>query len=849
MTIAEHRAAARIAWRQARRAKGRSAIILSLVAIPIAALAAGGFVINSAIASPEDRANRDMGSADLSINYYSSDLKVEEIVKVLPPGSHVTYIRAVNFTRMIDGGPYGLNVTETSIPADRPPYRAQYVAVKGRMPHAAGEAVIQPRLAGIMKVAIGDELRVDEFDLTLRIVGMAVMREDVRNLVILAGPGTLDAAAARTEAKSPQLRTNSDVFPLGWLIDLPEGVDPSRFAPVDGPIREPENPGRFGFTSRENVIAQYRGEKTTLTGAAFGGTVGALFGTGLIAAAAFGVGARRQLRTLGLVGATGGEPRHARAIVLWGGTVLGAVGSALGVVLAIAMAFAVTPHIDPLVGRIVGPVQLPWLTIVGAIVLGTIAATVAALGPARQAARLATVDALAGRTPKPKPAGRLARRGFAIAAVGAVPVALGATWAKDEILAVGFVIMLVGFLLAIPLTVTAVGRLPARMPASLRLAARQTARYGRRTGAAVAAATIALTAPVAIAAYTMSVEAGSDQQISLRNDQLLLSGANDKAPEMHAEVMAAARDAIPGSVVAPIRHAVASSKRPDAATDEVVPWTAYGGEVEVSPGQVEPEYGILTIGDASMLRALDATDGIAALEAGKVVAVRARIERDSVRILSSEAPTTNGGISVPAVAVGRPTQTYESEIPRYYISARAAARYGLRARLAEHALLRAPHALSREEIERVRRAISGYEGAYALSKQNYMFHATPARLLVTGAATILALIIVAVTVSLVAAESRREHAVVVAIGAGPGMRRRTVAASALFVTALAGVLAVPAGFLPVAITAVARKQNLPIVVPWTVIGIVAVAAPLVAGAIAGAVSRQPTSRALLQPIW
>ena len=41
MTIAEHRAAARIAWRQARRAKGRSAIILSLVAIPIAALAAG----------------------------------------------------------------------------------------------------------------------------------------------------------------------------------------------------------------------------------------------------------------------------------------------------------------------------------------------------------------------------------------------------------------------------------------------------------------------------------------------------------------------------------------------------------------------------------------------------------------------------------------------------------------------------------------------------------------------------------------------------------------------------------------------------------------------------------------
>jgi putative ABC transport system permease protein len=849
MTLAEHRAAARIAWRQARRAKGRSVLIGLLVAIPIAALAAGGFVITSAIASPEDRATRDLGSADLGISYYSSDLTVQEIVKALPPGSRVSYVRAVNFTRMIDGGPYGLNVTETSVPADRPPFRAQYVAAKGRMPHAAGEVAIQPRLAGILKVKIGDELRVDEFGLRLRVVGLAVKREEVRNLVILAGPGTLDALAAKSATKDPRFLGSSDVFPLGWLIDLPDGVPASSVASEAAVTREPEHPGRFGFYSRASVIAQYRGEKTMLTGAAFGGTVGALFGTGLIAAAAFGVGARRQLRTLGLVGATGGEPRHARAIVLWGGTVLGAAGSAAGVVLAIAVALAVTPHIDSLVGRVVDSVQLPWVTIVGAIILGTVAATGAAYVPARHAAKLATVDALAGRTPKPKPAGKLARRGIAILAVGGTFVALGAAWTKDTILAGGFVVMLIGFLLAIPLMVTALGRLPARMPASLRLAARQTARYGRRTGAAVAAATIALTAPVAVASYTMSIEAESDRRIPLRADQLLLSGANDKAPDAHAEVMAAAQDAIPGSVVAPIRHAVQPAARAGTQKGDFIAWYAYGPEQEVATDVFEPVQGSLAIGDATVLRALDAEEGIPALDAGKIVAVRAKIDQGSVRIASAEEPDTRNGIRVPAVAVGAPTQTYEDEIPWYYISARAAARFGLGPAVTDHALLRAPHTFSREEIARVRRAISGFEGAFAISRENLMFHATPARLLVTGGATILALIIVAVAVSLVAAESRREYAVVVAVGAGPGIRRRTVAANAFFVTALAGVVAVVAGFVPVAIISVARTANQPIVVPWAVIGIVAVGAPLIAGAIAGAVSRQPTSRALLQPVW
>jgi putative ABC transport system permease protein len=173
----------------------------------------------------------------------------------------------------------------------------------------------------------------------------------------------------------------------------------------------------------------------------------------------------------------------------------------------------------------------------------------------------------------------------------------------------------------------------------------------------------------------------------------------------------------------------------------------------------------------------------------------------------------------------------------------------LRPGLATAGLLRAPHALSDREVRRVQHAISNVEGAHALSREHFGFHATPVRLLITGAATVVALIIVAVAVSLVAAESRREHAMVVAVGADPRIRRRIIAANAFFVTALAGVLAAPAGFLPVAILEVARTQNQPIVVPWSVIAIVTLGAPLVAGLIAGAFSREPTPHAMLQPVW
>jgi FtsX-like permease family len=247
----------------------------------------------------------------------------------------------------------------------------------------------------------------------------------------------------------------------------------------------------------------------------------ALFMTGLIAAAAFVVGARRQLRELGLVGAVGGERRHVLAVVLLGGTTLGLAGSLLGALLGILVAYLSHPLLDDLVGHAIGPVQINYGVVIGTVAMGTGAATLAALAPARAAAKLSTVDALAGRSRAPQPPGRIAGAGLVVVVAGGALTAWGTRTDHDLLLAGGLIAMLSGFLLSIPLLVVLVGRSASRLPVTGRLAARDAARHGRRTGAAVAAAAIALSVPVAFSTYSSSVETFK-RRTPLGHDQLLI---------------------------------------------------------------------------------------------------------------------------------------------------------------------------------------------------------------------------------------------------------------------------------------------------------------------------------------
>ena len=90
----------------------------------------------------------------------------------------------------------------------------------------------------------------------------------------------------------------------------------------------------------------------------------------LLAGTAFAVGARRQVRELGLVAASGGSPRDIRRIVLAQGLVLGALGAALGVALGFAVAIGGRPLWERLadseiVGWTFGPAEIAVAALVG----------------------------------------------------------------------------------------------------------------------------------------------------------------------------------------------------------------------------------------------------------------------------------------------------------------------------------------------------------------------------------------------------------------------------------------------------------------------------------------------------
>jgi len=205
-------------------------------------------------------------------------------------------------------------------------------------------------------------------------------------------------------------------------------------------------------------------------------------------------------------------------------------------------------------------------------------------------------------------------------------------------------------------------------------------------------------------------------------------------------------------------------------------------------------------------------------------------------------------IDIPAVSVGGGTGLGDP-VPRYFIPAHLLTKYAMYEGNTNTGLLRAPHALTKLEAERVKHAVSLIPGGYAQAQRDYIIDSTPMRLAMTGAAMALALIIVAVAVALVGAESRREQAILSAVGAAPGVRRRMVGANAFLMTSLAGVLAVPAGLVPMALILISERPRQPVPVPWSVVAMVALGAPLVAGLIAALVSRQPKSRAMLQPNW
>ncbi|MER6359930.1 ABC transporter permease [Kitasatospora sp. NPDC001527] len=566
MKLSALRVALRIARRDALRAKGRSALIAAMVALPVLGVAGADVVHRSGQLTPGERVERLMGGSDALVTAHRPGRSVdqgpfaEDGVQVLPenrtdPASVTAAAAAGSPAELVAGllpkgavllpatpGPAvststreGL-FTAATAEADLTDriWRGRLDLVEGRAPSASHEAAVTRAFLAEAGLRIGDSTTVKGLDTApFKLTGVVEYPGDLDKVELVARPGELiaplAAAAPPTAGASSGLTAAGadEARPERWLVRMPGG------AALDWPAVRTLN--RYGFTVTSRAVAldpppasavTYDPDLFRLPDAdkrvvVLATVVGmALLEVALLAGPAFAVGARRSRRQLALIGAAGGNRGHVRAVVLGSGLVLGTVGAAVGLVAGVGLVAVLRTRAEEAGGSRFGHFAIAPLDLLAIAAVGVVTALLAAVVPAVQAARRDVVAGLTGRDAVGPPSRRLPLLGGLLVVAGAglalygaggpdatgLPVFKGLTMKALTVLA-GAVTAELGFLLFTPLLVALFGRLAARLPLGPRLALRDSARHRGRTAPAVAAVMAAVAGAVAVGVYTTGTEA------------------------------------------------------------------------------------------------------------------------------------------------------------------------------------------------------------------------------------------------------------------------------------------------------------------------------------------------------
>lgn len=865
--LAAWRAALRIARRDALRAKGRSALVIAMIALPVMAVVGVDVLVRTAEVTPGERIGRELGAADASVKTPYGDgsvvqapdaqrhfptgevapaddpLPIAEVIAALPPGSRVIPHRQGPVRFSTDDGLAYAWVHE--IDATDELANGLFPVQEGRVPAADGEVAVSPELR-MRGFTVGGTMRMGTEDRLFRIVGVISDPQRLRQDVVVGPPGTL------------LQRGDVDAFSSGWLVDAPQ---PVRWSDVQA-----ANEVGLVVLSRAvlldpppaSAVEAEFGEAQVDPGAA--AVVGlviamALLEVVLLAGPAFAVGTRRQRRQLALVAVAGGDRRHIRRVVLSGGLVLGGVGGVLGAVLGVAVAAAARHPLQRLSDSALGPVDLRVVEVGGVAALGALIGLLAALVPAILTSRQEIVAALHGRRGTLRSARRWPALGLVVAAVGVAAAISGAAGFSTSLIIVGAIATQLGLLLAAPTVVGLAGATAARMPLWLRFGARDAARHRSRSAPAVAAVMAAVAGSVALAIGGASDHA---EQLAEYQPQLAAGNASvflyDTTARQRQQVREVLTGAFPDATVTEAREL-----RPprDCGEQCFLGMTQYGCDGAGGPraGCLENyRLGVL-VGDAGTLRTFldDVPQAAAAtLRAGGAVVFRPQHERGGQARLTlhryepqSDTIAELDGWTMPVTVlpVGgvAPAQAV--------LSPEAAARTGLSTPLRSYSVRTAqPPSAELEQATNERlAAILPPAGEPLYVERGYTESLTLPFLVLVAASALVTLGGTLVATGLAGADARADLATMAAVGAAPSTRRRIAMSQAAVVAALGAGLGLLAGLVPgIAIAypltgqggdAVGLSSTVYVDVPWLVLLVLVVAVPALAVLTAGVFTR------------
>lgn len=541
------RLALTMAWRDIRRHKGRSALIVALIALPIFAVSFAATFGMSMLATPAETAAMELGQTQgrlvslpaqsaHAIQMVQGDIgggwsgaePDPSFVPTAPKDAVPAGFTMIPWQSMTLNTPVGkadVELHTVLTDALNPAFTGKYTLLSGRAPTSATEALGTPGLFDRFGLEPGEKLTTSAG--TFAMVGtLRVERQGDGDSVLFLQTNQIPAGLiADASVVTPYLVGEK---PLKWAdakeLNAKGVMLTSRSLILDPPSKAElgENAEAFSNDWRSGQLLSY-----VLMGALV--VVLALLEVGLLAGAAFAVGARKQQRDLALLAASGAEGSMVRATVTAGGLWLGLTGGVIGAVLGTVAAAIVV-----IIGRSMGlalfeGLHVMWLPALGLILLGVAAGLAAAMVPARAVAKQATLAALkSGRLAETQSkwtprigGGLLFLAAVAMAGAGVVTFmvrgqATAHMWVPltSGLIIAGAVMLVVGL---ICLTGRIIGFLTARtawLPVPLRLAARDSARNRGRTVPAVAAVLAAATLSAAL-----MVSAGSAMKNDNNNHQ------------------------------------------------------------------------------------------------------------------------------------------------------------------------------------------------------------------------------------------------------------------------------------------------------------------------------------------
>jgi putative ABC transport system permease protein len=785
----------RLAGRNVGRSLWRSLLVVVLVMLPVAGMVGVTTVMKTITPTAERIVTARMGDADFEV--FAGEGGTGELLRQrVPPGSTVEPLLRVSDKLALPG--LKVEVGLTSYDPEGLAH-AMLTLRDGRMPTAEGEVAASAEVVRLSGAAIGSQIELAELG-SQTIVGLVENPLRLKDRLVYAGPWLAQLAEASANVE--------------WLVKFPAGVDPS-ILDLDLPTEvQGEAPTGDGSTPPAFIVTP-RGYAITAGNAVGAATIVlgglALVNAALVAAAAFGVGIRRRQRELGILAATGAQPRHLAGSVLAEALVLGGLGAVVGIVVGIAGAFVLSPFLDELTGQR-NPLISPDLAVlvIGAA-MGMIAALVAAVVPAWSAGRMPVLAALSGRRPPTNSSTRglvlgviLVATGFGLTSFGALlRLNTSDTSTSTLMLFAGAVLGTLGFGACSPWLLGRLERPSARLPVTSRIALRDLARARSRNGPIVTALLAAFAATVALSSYQASVEASNRAryQPSLHADQLLIQGPG------FAEA---------GPDAAAALGAIASGPMYGVGNDDRGAWIS---PADTYNPEVPHTTAYLAVVNAELAKALGVEAAWPDLEAGKIVFLSEKsfsVDKATVHIVSKPEFEDIDRVVLPASVFV--TGLFTDELPAALLSEATFERLGLEPGRSDTApsdryLIRLGHPVTDDDLGKAASFAAAYPDTQTYGSLPSDRGANLIRLVMIAGALLFALSVTGIAVALGEAESRPEQRTLLAIGADPRMRRRIAAARAGVIALLGGGLAVPAGLLPVWGLLASRGADMVVPVP------------------------------------